>query len=407
MEQKQKQFEKGKILYVRTYEEETKDSYYFQLTLDRIVRGRLPSNYEHTRTLNFQEEFKSYLVEIRSFVEQVRHILDMIKVANIDIEDVRRRAAEDQHDRVRTFYELALPVLDAYTAYCIDRSYLDFNDLVSRSISLLHHQEDILDHYHQKFKYILVDEFQDVNNLQVDLINLLLSDRAQLFCVGDDWQSIYGFRGSNVNYIIEFEKHFPESEQHKLNLNYRSTDHIVGASNEVIKNNKVKIDKEIVASKRSEHKIVVYAGHDEQDNIDFCVKTVQELLESGLKNDDILFLYRRTVMYSPAAYSDKPSLRGTFIKKGLAPQAKTIHGAKGLEAKVVFILGLTYGSGGFPDIWMEDRIFQVIKKSKHDELMEEERRLFYVALTRAKEKLYLITVKGNESPFLREIPDIY
>ena len=88
-------------------------------------------------------------------------------------------------------------------------------------------------------------------------------------------------------------------------------------------------------------------------------------------------------------------------------QGKTIHASKGLEAKVVFIIGLTEGNGGFPDIWLEDRIFQVIKKANHDLLMEEERRLFYVAITRAKDKLFLITQKGNESSFLKEIPEAF
>jgi ATP-dependent exoDNAse (exonuclease V) beta subunit len=91
----------------------------------------------------------------------------------------------------------------------------------------------------------------------------------------------------------------------------------------------------------------------------------------------------------------------------LKVQGKTIHAAKGLEAKVVFIIGLTEGDGGFPDIWLEDRIFQTIKKANHDLLLEEERRLFYVAMTRAKEKLFLITEKGNESSFLKEIPETF
>lgn len=107
--------------------------------------------------------------------------------------------------------------------------------------------------------YFRIKNFRRLNSI------LLLTDKTQLFCVGDDWQSIYGFRGSNVNYIIDFGKHFPASKIFKLNLNYRSTQHIVGASNEVISNNKYKVDKEIVASKKSEHKIVVYAG--DNDNI--------------------------------------------------------------------------------------------------------------------------------------------
>jgi superfamily I DNA/RNA helicase len=118
---------------------------------------------------------------------------------------------------------------------------------------------------------------------------------------------------------------------------------------------------------------------------------VQELLEDGLTNDDILFLYRRSKMYTPYFFR--------FKNDNVKVQSKTIHAAKGLEAKVVFIIGLTEGSGGFPDIWLEDRIFQVIKKANHDLLMEEERRLFYVAITRAKYKLFLITEKGNESIF--------
>ena len=96
-----------------------------------------------------------------------------------------------------------------------------------------------------------------------------------------------------------------------------------------------------------------------------------------------------------------------FRDEGIRVQGKTIHASKGLEAKIVFIIGLTEGNGGFPDIWLEDRIFQVVKKANHDVLLEEERRLFYVAITRAKDKLFLITEKGNESSFLKEIPDTF
>jgi DNA helicase IV len=290
-------------------------------------------------------------------------------------------------------------MVEKYIHYCTDKSYLDFNDLIARSASLFQNHEDIANKYKSKYQYILVDEFQDVNNLQVDLIKLLLTDQTQLFCVGDDWQSIYGFRGSNVNYIVDFENYFPNSKVVKLNLNYRSTQNIVGASNEVIKHNKFKVEKEIHSSKQSEHKIVVYAGNSEEENIQFCFDKVQELLEDGLTNDDILFLYRRSKMYSPYFFR--------FKNDNLKVQSKTIHAAKGLESKVVFIIGLTEGNGGFPDIWLEDRIFQVIKKANHDLLMEEERRLFYVAITRAKDKLFLITQKGNESSFLKEIPDIF
>ncbi|HEY2727288.1 MAG TPA: ATP-dependent helicase, partial [Parafilimonas sp.] len=396
---KEEQFQKGNLLLVKTFEAMTKDSALFNHTLDKVVKNRLPANYHKTVSLTYKEEFNGYHENVKDFVTQIMRITDMIKVENIDLKTVLANARKDQHERVRNFYELAIPIVEKYIQYCTNKSFLDFNDLISRSTSLFQNHEDIANKYKSKYQYILVDEFQDVNKLQVELIKLLLTDQTQLFCVGDDWQSIYGFRGSNVSYIVDFENHFKNSKVVKLNLNYRSTQNIVGASNEVIKHNKFKVEKEIHSSKQSEHKIVVYSGNSEEENIQFCFDKVQELLEGGLTNDDILFLYRRSKMYTPYFFR--------FKNDNVKVQSKTIHAAKGLEAKVVFIIGLTEGNGGFPDIWLEDRIFQVIKKANHDLLMEEERRLFYVAITRAKDKLFLITEKGNESSFLKEIPDIF
>lgn len=396
---KEEQFEKGKFLLVKTFEEMTKDSALFNHTLDKILKNRLPANYQANTTLNYKEEFSGYHENTKDFLVQVIRIVDMIKVENIEINTVIKNATSDQHERVRHFYELAIPLVKKYMAYCTDKSYLDFNDLITKTTQLFQHQEDIATKYKGQYKYILVDEFQDVNNLQVDLLSLLITPSTQLFCVGDDWQSIYGFRGSNVSYIVNFETHFPNAKVIKLNMNYRSSQNIVGASNEVIKHNKFKVEKEVIASKKSEHKIVVFAGNTEEENLNFCYNKVQELLQDGINGEDILFLYRRSKMYSPYFFK--------FKNEGIRVQSKTIHAAKGLEAKVVFILGLTEGTGGFPDIWLEDRIFQVIKKANHDLLLEEERRLFYVAITRAKEKLFLITEKGNESSFLREIPEMF
>ena len=396
---KEEQFQKGKLLLVKTFDSMTKDSALFNHTLNKVIKNRLPSDYQKSTCLNYREEFNHYHSDVKDFIQQVIRVTDMIKVENISIDTVLQNARKDQHERIRNFYELAIPIVKGFIDYCTNKSYLDFNDLISKSTSLFLNHDDVIQKYRNKFEYILVDEFQDVNNLQVELIKLLLTNKTQLFCVGDDWQSIYGFRGSNVNYIVEFEKHFDNAEIIKLNLNYRSTQNIVGASNEVIKHNKFKVDKDVQASKMSEHKIVVFSGNNLEENIQFCSEKVNELLKDGINNDEILFLYRRNKMFSPYF--------NFFKGEGTRVQGKTIHASKGLEAKVVFIIGLTEGNGGFPDIWLEDRIFQIIKKANHDVLMEEERRLFYVAITRAKDKLFLITEKGNESSFLKEIPDVF
>lgn len=396
---KEEQFEKGNLLLVKTYEPMTQNTALFNHMLDRVVKNRLPETYHKTVSLVYKEEMNGYHEQVKDFIVMVMRVTDMIKVENLNLDEIAARAIHDPHERVRDFYALCIPIIKKYITYCINKSYLDFNDMISRSISLLQNQEDIATKFRERYRYILVDEFQDVNNLQVELIKLLITPKTQLFCVGDDWQSIYGFRGSNVSYIIDFEQHFSPAEIIKLNLNYRSTHHIVGASNEVISHNKFKVDKVIHASKKSEHKIVVYSGNNEEENLAFCEKTVRGFLAEGYTHDDILFLYRRSKMYTPYFFR--------FKNENLRVQAKTIHAAKGLEAKIVFIIGLSDGSGGFPDIWLEDRIFQVIKKANHDLLLEEERRLFYVALTRAKEKLFLITEKGRESSFIKEIPQVY
>lgn len=396
---KAEQFEKGNILCVKTYEKMTEDTALFNHSLDKIIKGRLSENYSSSRILSYQEEFSRYQEEVKDFIFQAIRIGDMLKVEDANWDKIYEKSQKDQHERIRNFYQLVMPLVIDYQQYCIDKSYLDFNDMIIRTVSLFKKHKDILQKFQKQYQYVLVDEFQDVNNLQVALIQQLITPATQLFCVGDDWQSIYGFRGSNVDCILNFEKTFKRSKIIKLNLNYRSTQSIVGASNEVIKHNKFKIEKEIFASKMSEFKIVEFAGNNKEENVEFCVEKVRELLEKGYKNDDILFLYRRSKMYQPYFFA--------FRNENIKVQGKTIHASKGLEAKAVFIVGLTDGYGGFPDIWLEDRIFQVIKLANHDSLMEEERRLFYVAITRAKDQLYLITEKGNTSRFLKEIPDEY
>ena len=393
------QFKKGNILCVRTYEKMTQDSALFNYELDKIVRGRLSESYSTELVLNYQEEFKNYQDFVKDFIRQAIRICDMMKVEDSKLDAIFEKSQKDQHERIRIFYEIAMPLIKNFIAFCTDKSYLDFNDLISRTVSLLTNNKDISTKIQTQYQYVLIDEFQDVNSLQIAMIQKIITPQTQLFCVGDDWQSIYGFRGSNVDCILNFEKIFKKSKTIKLNLNYRSTQNIVGASNEVIKHNKFRIDKEIFASKFSNFKIVEYEGNNVDENVDFCVEKVRELLKDGLNNDDILFLYRRSKMYQPYFFA--------LQNENLRVQAKTIHGAKGLEAKVVFILGLTDGSGGFPDVWLEDRIFQIIKPANHETLMEEERRLFYVAITRAKDQLYLISEKGNVSRFLNEIPAEY
>ncbi len=384
---------------IKTYDDATHNSAIFNKILDRVIKGRISDDLSSATVLHYEEEFSNFRKEIRKFFREVNEVRNKIVNSEKPIEQIIREASESDFERVRMFYELAIPIINEFNNYCTNKSYLDFDGLLTKSIQLLEEYPNIRERYQDRFKYILVDEFQDVNNLQVKLLNLLTKDSTQLFCVGDDWQSIYGFRGSEISYIVNFKEHFADSELLTLNLNYRSTDPIVSASTEAIKKNKFQIPKEIKAVKRGGQKIKIFYEEQEGQSNSFIWEAIEQHIAEGVNPEDILVLYRRSAM----AYDLMQSLKDS----GHRIQYKTIHGAKGLEAKVVFVLGLHSNKGGFPDPWLQDKIYQVIKPTDYDDLLEEERRLFYVALTRAKDHLYLISKKGAVSDFIRDIPDEY
>src|SRR3989338_5371128 len=392
---KEEQFRIGDKLLIKTYESMVKDIGKFYQFLDKVIITRINKDIKRDVALSVEAEFKTYFKQLDEFISMVIAVLDKIKVENSDFEEVCKKASKDPHERVTVFYELAKPLIEEYKNYCVKRSYLDFSDLIILTIDLLKNDTQVRNAFQDKFKHILVDEFQDVNTLQVRLLKYLLTESNQLFCVGDDWQSIYGWRGAEVDYIVNFKKYFENPKVIQLNINYRSNSTIVLASNEVIKNNKFKIDKEISSINKEGRKIFLYCAQKEQeDGVETVVKKIQQFLQNGYTQEDILVLFRRTRAIDP--YKDK--------LRGLA-KLRTIHSAKGLEAKVVFIVGLTAGIYGFPQVWESDRILQIIKASNYELLMEEERRLFYVAITRAKEELFLISEVGNESQFIKEIPE--
>lgn len=393
---KELELKKGGVSCIKTFDRSAHSTKLFNKMLEDVIKGRITKELLPASSLNFSVQFEGYKKELNKFFRTLLDVKGSIRTSNKTIEEIEKEASESEHERVRLFYKLAIPVIKGYYKYCTNRSFLDFDGLIEYSLKLFKEHSSVRERYQNLFKYVMVDEFQDVNNQQVDFLKQLINNETQLFCVGDDWQSIYGFRGSEVDYIVNFKKHFINPNVITLNLNYRSTDSIVKASNEIIKKNNFQIKKDISAVKKGGAKIEVnYAGIDgEEEN--FIWEKIQKHIEEGVSTEDMLILYRRTAM--------KGAVQKSLQKSGINVQYKTIHGAKGLEAKVVFILGLHSNQGGFPDPWMQDKIYHVIKKTEYNTLLEEERRLFYVALTRAKSYLYLMSKKGSVSEFIKDIP---
>lgn len=239
-----------------------------------------------------------------------------------------------------------------------------------------------------KFQHILVDEYQDVNDVQIDLLEILKPEN--LFVVGDPRQSIFGWRGSNIDYIFNFQKEFPDAEIIGLNKNYRSGRKIVEFMNESILG--LGLDNlEAISEIKGEIRLREFTT--EQEEYDYIIKEIQGL---NLDRNEIFVLSRTNRQLNELSQKLRllkiPHIVKTDeIKKPIEAKRgeitlSTIHAIKGLEAKVVFVIGCN--EQNFPCKASDHPILEFIKGTDSDK-EEEEKRLFYVAISRAKEILYL------------------
>ena len=174
-----------------------------------------------------------------------------------------------------------------------ENNSLDFDDLLNKTYELLTRCPDVLEYYQNKFKYILVDEYQDTNNIQYRLVALLAAKHRNLCVVGDDDQSIYKFRGADITNILDFEKQFKEAKVIKLEQNYRSTQNILDAANSVITNNKDRKSKKLWTSAGKGDKITLSVLDDQIGEASFINNCIEKLVQSGKYNyNDFAILYR-------------------------------------------------------------------------------------------------------------------
>ena len=185
------------------------------------------------------------------------------------------------HD-VMTEYEKKMKALNA----------LDFDDLLLKTLILLADHPPVLEVYRRRFRYVLVDEYQDTNRTQYELIRLLTAESRNLCVVGDDDQSIYGWRGADIRNILEFENDYPDATVIKLEQNYRSTGNILDAANQVIAHNEGRKDKTLWTEKGAGEKITLYCAQDEREEAAWIVQQMQELKKKGVSLGEMAILYR-------------------------------------------------------------------------------------------------------------------
>ena len=277
-------------------------------------------------------------------------------------------------------------IIQSYENYLKQRNLIDFDDIMIKFL-------EIKDKYKTRFEYVFIDEFQDTNNIQYEILKMLINKNTKVFAVGDPDQSIYRFRGAKPAIIELYLKEY-QATLLTLSLNYRSSQKIIKEANYLISLNKNRIKKWLVANQSSEGELNFLEFNDLKSEALFLINELKLLLNSNYKLDDVAVIYRnhsRATTFKRLFYENYISIISPNINMLSA------HESKGLEFKVVFIIGLE--DGLFPSNY-ENRISEI----------EEERRLFFVAMTRAKEKLYITYTKkdqfGNQKKISKFIKDL-
>ena len=196
-----------------------------------------------------------------------------------------------RHGRERNV-EQAMDVYRKYDAHLRQNNALDFDDLLIRAKDLLAQDKDALDFYAGKFRYIHVDEFQDTNAVQFEIVRLLSTRHGNLFVVGDDDQSIYGWRGAEIGHILHFEKYYPKMKLYKLERNYRSTKAILQLANASIAHNRNRKGKTLWTDGDDGSKPVFYEAEEEAGEALYCARCIAELRRFGLRYSDFAVLMR-------------------------------------------------------------------------------------------------------------------
>ena len=373
---------------VETYSWERKDG-----VLLTSLAAKLREHGLHPRPIPMEDALRllNEQGQVTPFVKLVGTFLSLFKSAGHTVEGLRLRADRGgDASRDATFLSLFAKVFAGYEALLRGRGEIDFDDMITLARESVEGGS-----YRSAFKYILVDEFQDISAGRARLIQALRSQvqGAKLFCVGDDWQSIYRFTGSDIALTTEFEKHFGPTRKTALGLTFRFHDRIADFSSRFVQKNPNQLRKQLSTVTTSDRPgVVVYMSGEKDDPL----PTI--LAEIAAQGDASVFVLSRYKFNAP---ENLGALQREFPALGI--RALTAHGSKGLEADYVAIVGLSSGKYGFPSEIADDPVLGMVLADGEAFEHSEDRRLFYVALTRARERVYLIADAASPSAFVREV----
>lgn len=337
---------------------------------------------------------------MQPFLELVRSFLKLFKGNAWTMDLVRKRVKEVNDLRAEKFVEVFAHIYRKYQATLAAEPAIDFDDMIVEAAELVE-----LRSWKSRFTYVLVDEFQDISAGRAKLLRALLDQipESRLFCVGDDWQSIYRFTGSDIELMTGFEAHFGRFRRTDLRQTHRFGSRLLEATSKFVTENPQQLGKQLSAAYLDDAAAVeVHSTSGSQDEpIDLSEVFRRIQLDAASRQTrragpvDVLLLGRYNFVGDRRrVYHDAPGISVRFL---------TAHSAKGLEADYAVVLDVVGGRYGFPTEIVDDPLLELVLAKRPPFPNAEERRLFYVAMTRARRRTYLITHDSRRSIFIDEL----
>ncbi len=337
-------------------------------------------------------------------------IISLIKSNDYSIESVDRLPEVNNSSINKLTIELISPIYNDYQTGLEKNEMIDFNDMINMATKAILNNKFL-----HNYKYVIVDEYQDMSMSRFKLLeSMRKQSEYKLFCVGDDWQSIYRFNGSDVDLITNFEKYWGNTYISYIERTYRFTSMMSILSGNFIMRNPKQYKKRINAKKSEDFAIKFINGYTDNKSIEF----LEEKLRQFDKDSTVYLLGRYSfdidILKNNSNFTMKYNVQEnstdiTYIKRrDLKIKFLTIHKSKGLQADYVIILNNKNYGMGFPSKINDLPIVKLLLASGLDEYpYSEERRLFYVALTRSRKQTILLTTENNKSIFVKELESDY
>ncbi|NIN67481.1 MAG: UvrD-helicase domain-containing protein [Anaerolineae bacterium] len=399
MEWKRRQFQRSRKKLIEVYDYERVDG-----TLESHLHDLLTEAGVELRpmTLEQLEGVSREMKYIGSIIERLLSaFLTNARALRRSPEEIRK-GLRGTSPRVKHFSRLGAAFLERYESQLLSEGRIDFADMLYRAADILEGSKSDL----HRFDHILVDEFQDTSAAMAHFLKSLIQQHgSRIFAVGDDWQAIYGFAGGDVDYIVNFEDHFGPASVTMLDTNYRSPAVVVEAGAALIAQNEKQIPKNVLIRSPEEGEAWI---HEVPDDDAAMVSHTLRLLQKELGNHDprdILVLSRTAHILGDLTDACKRANIPTADPardEDAGIRILTAHKSKGLEAPVLIIVNASDHLFGFPSKVENPDVIEPVRLSAGNDEAEE-RRLFYVALTRAMKRLHLVARQDSLSPYISEI----